>query len=98
MFACPEVWSILRQATPNCRLKMQESVKTERMISEVKSFWNTEACGTHFVEHAVDENDFFEKFRAYRYRTEWYTPYWCPLPKPGEIRCWRSEPAMALKA
>lgn len=49
------------------------------MISEVKSFWNTEACGTHFVDHAVDEQDFFAKFRAYRYLTEWHIPLLVPF-------------------
>ncbi len=49
------------------------------MISEVNSFWNTEACGTHFVEHAADEKDFFEKFRDYRYRTEWHIPLLVPF-------------------
>lgn len=54
-------------------------MKSEPVISEVKSFWNTEACGTHFVEHAADEKDFFEKFRAYRYRTEWHIPLLVPF-------------------
>ena len=58
---------------------MRETIKTEPMISEVKSFWNTEACGTHFVEQAVDEKDFFEKFREYRYRTEWHIPLLVPF-------------------
>ena len=54
-------------------------MKTKPIVSEVGSFWNTEACGTHFVEHAVDEKDFFEKFRAYRYRTEWHIPLLVPF-------------------
>ena len=54
-------------------------MKTEPNVSEVKSFWNTEACGTHFVEDAIDEKDFFEKFRAYRYRTEWHIPLLVPF-------------------
>jgi len=54
-------------------------MKTEPIISEVNSFWNTEACGSHFVEHAVDERDFFEKFREYRYRTEWHIPLLVPF-------------------
>lgn len=54
-------------------------MKTESMVSDVKSFWNTEACGTHFVEHALDEKDFFEQFRAYRYRTEWHIPLLVPF-------------------
>ena len=54
-------------------------MKAKPIVSEVDSFWNTEACGTHFVEHAVDERDFFEKFRAYRYRTEWHIPLLVPF-------------------
>ena len=54
-------------------------MKSEPVISEVKSFWNTEACGTHFVEQATDERDFFEKFCAYRYRTEWHIPLLVPF-------------------
>ncbi len=53
--------------------------ETEPTVLEVNSFWNTEACGTHFVEHAADEKDFFEKFRAYRYRTEWHIPLLVPF-------------------
>jgi ubiquinone/menaquinone biosynthesis C-methylase UbiE len=58
---------------------MSEPSQTKPVISEVRSFWNTEACGTHFVEDAVDEKDFFEKFRAYRYRTEWHIPLLVPF-------------------
>ena len=53
--------------------------KTEPSISRVHSFWNTEACGTHFVEHAASEKEFFEKFREYRYRTEWHIPSLVPF-------------------
>lgn len=55
------------------------SNKAESMVSEVKSFWNTEACGTHYVKDAVDEKDFFEKFRAFRDRTEWHIPLLVPF-------------------
>lgn len=58
---------------------MRETIKNEPVISEVKSFWNTEACGTHFVKNAADERDFFEKFREYRYRTEWHIPLLVPF-------------------
>jgi len=51
----------------------------EESISQVHSFWNTEACGTHFVEQARDEREFFEKFRDYRYRTEWHIPLLVPF-------------------
>jgi len=49
-------------------------MQSDPNLAKVFSFWNTVACGTHFVEQAVDEKDFFEKFREYRYRTEWHIP------------------------
>jgi hypothetical protein len=58
-------------SVPNCR--------TYPTVKEVHSFWNTEACGTHFVEQAVDERDFFAKFREYRYGTEWHIPLLVPF-------------------
>ena len=54
-------------------------MKSESSVSSVHSFWNTEACGTHFVEQPADDRDFFEKFRAYRYRTEWHIPLLVPF-------------------
>ena len=52
---------------------------TEPMTSDVKTFWNTEACGTHFIQDATDERDFFAKFREFRYRTEWHIPLLVPF-------------------
>jgi 2-polyprenyl-3-methyl-5-hydroxy-6-metoxy-1,4-benzoquinol methylase len=43
-------------------------------LSSVQAFWNTEACGTHFVTAFADRRDFFRKYRAFRYRTEWHIP------------------------
>jgi len=37
-------------------------------------FWDTEACGTHFVTHYSNDRDFFSKYREFRYRTEWHIP------------------------
>jgi len=48
-------------------------------LAAVHSFWNTEACGTHFVREFADEKEFYEKFRAYRYRTEWHIPLLVPF-------------------
>lgn len=48
-------------------------------LGSVHSFWNTEACGTHFVREFTDERDFCEKFREYRYRTEWHIPLLVPF-------------------
>lgn len=54
-------------------------MNSEPMTSDVRNFWNTEACGTHFVEQSADERDFFEKFRKFRYRTEWHIPVLVPF-------------------
>jgi len=43
-------------------------------LQEVRAFWNTEACGTHFIERFTDDHDFFSKYREFRYRTAWYIP------------------------
>jgi len=48
-------------------------------IEDVREFWNTEACGTHFVPSYSDRKDFFAKFREYRYRTEWHIPLLVPF-------------------
>ena len=48
-------------------------------IRDVHAFWNTEACGTHFVGQFSDRKDFYEKFREYRYRTEWHIPLLVPF-------------------
>ena len=48
-------------------------------LTSVHSFWNTEACGTHFVEKSTDERDFFEKYREHRFRTEWHIPLLVPF-------------------
>jgi ubiquinone/menaquinone biosynthesis C-methylase UbiE len=51
----------------------------EEQLSEVSSFWNTEACGTHFVGEPANRADFYEKFREQRYRTEWHIPLLVPF-------------------
>jgi ubiquinone/menaquinone biosynthesis C-methylase UbiE len=43
-------------------------------VESVREFWNTEACGTHFVREFADDRDFFSKYRAFRYQTEWHIP------------------------
>ena len=51
----------------------------EEQLSDVGAFWDTEACGTHFVHDAVDLADFYTKFREQRYRTEWHIPLLVPF-------------------
>jgi len=48
-------------------------------LKKVHSFWNTEACGTHFVQGASGDADFYQKFREHRYRTEWHIPLLVPF-------------------
>ena len=43
-------------------------------VERVRAFWDTEACGTHFVTHFSGDRDFFAKYREFRYRTEWHIP------------------------
>jgi ubiquinone/menaquinone biosynthesis C-methylase UbiE len=52
---------------------------SEAELAGVREFWNTEACGTHFVEHSQGDRDFFEQYRAHRYRTEWHIPLLVPF-------------------
>ena len=52
---------------------------TQSEVGAVKAFWNTEACGTHFVQAFSDTRDFYEKFREHRYRTEWHIPLLVPF-------------------
>jgi SAM-dependent methyltransferase len=41
-------------------------------VEDVAAFWNTEACGAHFVIGAKDDIEFFERYRQFRYATEWH--------------------------
>lgn len=58
---------------------MTRSTKAQQDFAGVHSFWNTEACGTHFVDSAATDREFFEHFREYRYRTEWHIPLLVPF-------------------
>ena len=51
----------------------------ESELKSVYTFWNTEACGTHFIQSFGDDTDFFEKFREHRFRTEWHIPLLVPF-------------------
>jgi ubiquinone/menaquinone biosynthesis C-methylase UbiE len=54
-------------------------MKTQPSLASVHSFWNTEACGTHFVTRYAGDRDFFDQFREHRYRTEWHIPLLVPF-------------------
>lgn len=48
-------------------------------IRNVSEFWNTEACGTHYVPVQHGTAEFYEKYREFRYRTEWHIPLLVPF-------------------
>src|SRR5438876_6640568 len=48
-------------------------------IENVHAFWNTEACDTHVVENASNDQDFYKQFREHRYRTQWHIPLLVPF-------------------
>jgi ubiquinone/menaquinone biosynthesis C-methylase UbiE len=54
-------------------------VAQSETLNEVSAFWSTEACGTHFIRDFADERDFYERFREYRYHTEWHIPLLVPF-------------------
>lgn len=51
-----------------------KTVEHALQLQQVRDFWNTEACGTHFVGRSADDRDFFSRYRQFRYRTEWHIP------------------------
>ena len=46
---------------------------------DVHEFWNTEACGTHYVPLEKGTAEFYERYREFRYRTEWHIPLLVPF-------------------
>lgn len=57
----------------------QESLQQSKPIADVFLFWNTEACGTHFVEEQKGTPEFYERYRQFRYQTEWHIPELVPF-------------------
>src|SRR5579872_3842092 len=57
--------------------------ETDPAVSTVRSFWNTEPCGSHFVPEVWGTARFYQQYREFRYRTEWHIPLHIPL---DEIR------------
>jgi SAM-dependent methyltransferase len=51
----------------------------ETPAEKVHEFWNTEACGTHYVNVERGTAEFFERYRAFRYSTEWHIPLLVPF-------------------
>ena len=50
-----------------------------KSLTEVRGFWNVEGCGTQFVPEKKYSKEFYEKFRAFRYETEWHLPILVPF-------------------
>jgi ubiquinone/menaquinone biosynthesis C-methylase UbiE len=48
-------------------------------IRNVCEFWNTEACGAHSVPLKRGTAEFYDKYREFRYRTEWHIPLLVPF-------------------
>jgi SAM-dependent methyltransferase len=44
----------------------------EPFLSDVRAFWGTEACGSHFVAAQRGTPEFYANFRRLRYSTEWH--------------------------
>ena len=47
--------------------------------ADVKAFWGTEACGSHFVEAQPGTAEFYTSFRQLRYQWEWHIPRLVPF-------------------
>ncbi len=58
---------------------MSQANTASSSLQPVQDFWNTEACGTHFVKDFKDEKEFYEKYRAFRYQVEWHIPQLVPF-------------------
>lgn len=55
---------------------MHESLPS---YDSVRGFWGSEACGSHFVPRELDRQGFFERYRRFRYETEWHIPELVPF-------------------
>jgi SAM-dependent methyltransferase len=48
-------------------------------VVQVRSFWNTEACGSDLVEAEKGTAEFYDQYRRLRYQTEWHIPLLVPF-------------------
>jgi len=55
-------------------------------LAEVSAFWNTEACGSHFVRAEKGTAEFYEQYRQFRYRVEWHIPLLVPFSETRDKR------------
>lgn len=57
---------------------------SESKIDEVKDFWSMAVCGSQFIRHYEDEEDFYRQYLAFRYRNEPRIREFVPF---AEMRC-----------
>jgi len=55
------------------------NVIADMSVRSVQEFWNTEACGTHDLPLKRGTSEFYEKYREFRYRSEWHIPQLVPF-------------------
>lgn len=51
----------------------------QQPLEDVHAFWNTEACGSHYIDGPGDTKEFFETYRQFRYSSEWHIPLLVPF-------------------
>jgi ubiquinone/menaquinone biosynthesis C-methylase UbiE len=56
-----------------------ESLEGAPGLSAAHSFWTDEACRSPFFEGTPDSRELFERFREFRYRSEWHIPLLIPF-------------------
>jgi SAM-dependent methyltransferase len=61
-------------------------VRREEPAYDIRRFWGTEACGTHFVRGGSSDPEFFEEYRRFRYQTEWHIPLLVPFSEAKDKR------------
>ncbi len=68
---------------------------------DVHDFWNTQACGSHYVGAPRRTVKFYEEYRAFRYASEWHIPLIVPFKSAAghtvlEIGCGNGADAVSF--
>ena len=71
-------------------------------VQNVVSFWNVEACGSHFIKVFKNKQEFYQKYRDFRYSTEWHIPLLIPFSESNgknllEIGCGNGADGVCFK-
>lgn len=64
---------------PNNHATQGNPTKRVSSLADVRTFWNTEACGSHFIRAEKGTAEFYERYRQFRYRVEWHIPLRVPF-------------------